>query len=817
MKEPRVAALSLFYSYSHEDETLCNQLEKHLRQLQRQGLISGWHDRQIPAGGEWAHETDAHLQTASLILLLVSPDFLASDYCYEHEMQHALERHKRGEARVIPIVLRPCDWQHTPLQNLQCLPRNGKAVTQWPDQDEVFNAIAQNLRRIVEQQQAVAHPPTPLSPLDRQNRIRMLRRVQAIWIDGLLTQSLHHAARIELSLQDRPDVLANPWRLQIQELNQAPRTLPAGTSIVQVYDGAEGELLILGEPGAGKTTLLLELTRTLLERAEQNERLRMPIVFHLSSWAEKRQSLRTWLIEELATKYQVPRKIGRAWIDADQILPLLDGLDEVAKDARAACVEQINAYYQSQLEHGSSPLVICCRSEEYAALPTRTMLPHAVSILPLTDEQINAYLAQAGEQVAALKEALNEDTELHGLARQPLMLSIFTFAYQGALTTEMPVGETREAMQRTIFARYVEHMLKRRGQSKRWEPEQVVDWLTFLAGQMQRRDQTVFSVENLQPTWLSRGGRILYQWCVGLVVGLVCGLIVGLPSGLFYGLAPAQEVEQAVMPTLGTAFASALRVIAGPGGVHLFVWLFMGPVFGLIVGLSVGLYFGTGTRINPAEVLTWSWKKALSGFVTGMGVGLVVGLEFVVGIVLASGLFGELVFGLVFGSRLGLVVGLVVGLVFGAISGLVVGLSGGRLPERFSLAPNEGVWRSGKNGLVVGLVFGQVVVLMVGLVCGVVTGLVFGLTVGLVTAVCIVVVAGMFVALFVAPRSGLAAFVQHFILRIFLSQRGDLPWDLVSFLDEAAERLLLLKVGGSYTFVHRLLLNYFAELAEHED
>ena len=183
----------------------------------------------------WADEIDMHLETASIILLLVSPDFLASDYCYDIEMQRALERHKSGEARVVPIILRPCDWQHSPLKDLQCLPRDGKPVTQWPDQDEVFNTITQGLRRVIEQQ-SLAHSPVPLSPLHRQNRIRMLRQVRAIWIDGLLTQSLHHAARIELHLQDRPDVLANPWRLQVQELNQAPQALPDGTTIVQVYD-----------------------------------------------------------------------------------------------------------------------------------------------------------------------------------------------------------------------------------------------------------------------------------------------------------------------------------------------------------------------------------------------------------------------------------------------------------------------------------------------------------------------------------------------------------------------------------------------------
>ncbi len=121
-----MAALSLFYCYASEDEALCDQLEKHLRQLQRHGLISAWHERKILPGGARAHEIDMHLSTASIILLLISPDFLSSDYCYDVQMQRALERHKHGTAQVIPIILRPCDWQHSPLQDLQCLPRDGK-------------------------------------------------------------------------------------------------------------------------------------------------------------------------------------------------------------------------------------------------------------------------------------------------------------------------------------------------------------------------------------------------------------------------------------------------------------------------------------------------------------------------------------------------------------------------------------------------------------------------------------------------------------------------------------------------------------------
>src|SRR6266700_3395645 len=120
----KITPVAVFYAYAHEDELLRDQLEKHLSLLSRQGLISEWHDRQIVAGTEWAKQIDEHLETASIILLLISPDFLASDYCYDIEMQRSLERHRRGEAQVIPIVVRPVDWHDAPFARLHCLPRD---------------------------------------------------------------------------------------------------------------------------------------------------------------------------------------------------------------------------------------------------------------------------------------------------------------------------------------------------------------------------------------------------------------------------------------------------------------------------------------------------------------------------------------------------------------------------------------------------------------------------------------------------------------------------------------------------------------------
>lgn len=143
-------AVELFYSYSHKDEKPRNELEKHLSILKRQGIISEWHDRKISAGTEWAEQIDKHLENAQIILLLVSSDFLASDYCYDKELKIALERHERGEARVIPIIIRSVDWDGSPFGKLQALPVDAKPVTSWDEQDEAFTNIVKGIRQAIE-------------------------------------------------------------------------------------------------------------------------------------------------------------------------------------------------------------------------------------------------------------------------------------------------------------------------------------------------------------------------------------------------------------------------------------------------------------------------------------------------------------------------------------------------------------------------------------------------------------------------------------------------------------------------------------------
>ncbi len=148
--------LKLFYCYAHEDKTLRDELDVHLSGMKRLNLIQVWYDREILAGTNWEQEIDKHLGTADIVLLLVSARFLASDYCYGIEMQKALQRDAAGTARVVPILLRPVDWEDAPFSHLQILPTGAKPVTRWNDHNDAFEDVAKELRKVVRALQARA-------------------------------------------------------------------------------------------------------------------------------------------------------------------------------------------------------------------------------------------------------------------------------------------------------------------------------------------------------------------------------------------------------------------------------------------------------------------------------------------------------------------------------------------------------------------------------------------------------------------------------------------------------------------------------------
>lgn len=189
-------SVNVFFSYARKDEDLRDELAKHLKILERQGIIETWYDRDIDAGVERSTEIDKQLDSADIILLLVSSDFVASDYCYDVELKRAIERNDKGEITIIPIILRPVDWENTPFSKLQALPQDGKPITEWENQDKAFLNIAQGIRRSVSalastQQQKQAKLYSALLKLGYRQQARLFRRaiesesVAAFLIHGL--------------------------------------------------------------------------------------------------------------------------------------------------------------------------------------------------------------------------------------------------------------------------------------------------------------------------------------------------------------------------------------------------------------------------------------------------------------------------------------------------------------------------------------------------------------------------------------------------------------------------------------------------------
>ncbi|HEX2619148.1 MAG TPA: hypothetical protein VHL11_03345, partial [Phototrophicaceae bacterium] len=606
-------------------------------------------------------------------------------------------------------------------------------------------------------------PPRPITQPDS-NRKRLLAKVEQFWVKGVLENSLSGTTLLELGIKPMPDAVDRGWDMilqQPQSMQSSHLPVPAGIKMIEVFDALNGELLILGDPGAGKTTALLALARDLIGRARRDDSLPIPVVFNLAAWSEKQPPLRDWLVDELNARYQVPRQIGIDWVDHDVILPLLDGLDEVVVTGRNGCVDAINLF---RADHGLHPIVVCSRIADYTALARRLKLSGAIVLQPLTIEAVYAYLDEVGEAFAGVRELLEDDEKLRRLVISPLMLNIVLLSYQGVESESGQVirFDTLPERRYHLFEKYIEQMLIRRGKPTRYSTEQTRHYMSRLAMYMSDQAQSVFYIENLQSDMLSSPFlRHFYR-----LVGVPVGLLVALPMGLIAGAGVGYSVG----------------VMAGVTSAALAAGLVIGTVVSFTIGLMYGLAHWREDQVYPADLLnfTWEWKRIIGGVLAGSVVGLI---------------------GLAIAGRSGGVAILIPAVL---ISVLALSLKTGTEVEK-RVFPNQGIWSVIRNvarfaavatfpvsfsgWLILGLSGYLAVPALEGLFWALFAGLLISITLGL-------------------AFGGIESLVKHMGLRLLLVINGDAPVNYRDFLDYCASLILFRKVGGGYTFLHRLLLEH---------
>ncbi len=515
---------------------------------------------------------------------------------------------------------------------------------------------------------------------ERENLFVLLQRVKDAWIEGVLKQSLHNEVLIELrkERQDNAvDKLNYPFNLTLQRAEMAEESPVLQGAIREIYEEGERTLLILGAPGAGKTITLLDLTRQLANDATFDANQAIPVIFNLSSWTNKRQPLADWLVDELLTKYRIPTKIGHKWVEDVENHPLalmLDGLDEVTPGLQSACVQAINTFREKYALNG---IVVACREKEYNDIASKLKLEQALTVKPLTNQQIADYLNAAGTDLDGLRAALPKDGTLRELASSPLMLSMMSLAYQNQPpeTIRQDIAENTDARRNNLFATYVQRMFQRPRHSVVYDENKTRRWLTYLAHNMHKHGQTIFQIENLQPGWLLtktefwlyamlsrlwggllptvgllllellQSGDIASLYTERIIILVVAGMLTTVPVGLINGrhlnwTRHHQSIYGLRWIVLDILLIGLAVTLIAALGISIYAQEyaqedFIAIVFGaaILFGFPIGLFYALWGRkqtilrdVQPVENVRWMWRRFILIFLGGIVLG---GLHFI--------------------------------------------------------------------------------------------------------------------------------------------------------------------------------------------
>lgn len=726
--------LNAFISYKSEYRDFARKVRDRVREW---GYGTWFDVDDIPKGEYFRTAIQNGLEKSQVVIGIVTPEAVES-----REVQSEWDWAYGGKCHLLLLLHQPTDLPYH-LAGTQYIDFTTNPATGFDD----LQAALKNPGGYEANARPRREPDaTPPSKTASDNRQIMLDQVEEQWVHGVLDKAVSATGAFELSIDLRPEAI-------LQHRDYGNYTLPdSAKDIHQVFEDMHGELLILGQPGSGKTILLLQLAEKLIAEARTDARKPIPVVFNLSSWAAKRPPFHEWLIEQLKNNYGVNKKQAEAWIGAEKLLPLLDGLDEVAEVARDACVAAINTFREI---YRLTDVAVCSRVNDYDVLTHRLDVEGAITLQPLSDAQIADYLR--GDDLMGVRELIAQEDAARTAAGSPFLLNVMKLVYrdrpyEGSPATQLKLaaGVTEEQRRYDILSEYETYVLDS-NPTQQPKPD-TRNYLRWLAGQLYERELIVFYLEDLQPDWLRDEKHFRqFRWSIRLTVGLSVGLVLWLFLGLLIGS---------------------------------FVGLFLGLLFGVLVGLNDGELF----EMNEIDIRDNLVRFSLSR-------------EWL--------LFGVLV-GLLSGILTGLIFGRLSMLFFCLLVGLLVGLRDSLdapVDASQRVYPAQSVKKTLLNGLF-GVVFaGPLFGVLVGLILTLFFGLSFGLLAGLFF--------GLMGSLSGGLLFGLADVFKHYLLRYFIRREGSIPRDYVQFLDHCANDLgLLRKVGGGYIFRHRYLLDYFAATYE---
>ncbi|MCS6305783.1 MAG: TIR domain-containing protein [Nitrospira sp.] len=634
---------SVFLSYSHEDLLLIEELAA---QLQASSDISIWRDQEKIYGGQkWPKVLGEAIADQDVFLLAWSKNSATSHFV-ELEWNTAIALKKTivpcllDDTALAPILsalhgprledvsglitslraapLADAQRRNPVISSLATVTATDKeaalkqAKTMFAQQSLIILGDVYQAGRDIHIHHAPEHPR------DRDTK-NLLNAVRSTWIKGYLEPNLKDSRTITLHKTIGSDQVDHPLKNTVGLPNAVSRDVPQGKRLIELFDDATGFLLILGEPGSGKTISLLELAVGLLDRAEADADEPVPVILNLSTWSGKWNSFTDWMVDGLGDHYRVPKDLGRSLIKDRRLHLLLDGLDEIPAESRAACVQAINSFLT---DRGAPGMVVCSRTSEYSQLPTKLKLNAAVQLQSLTDSQISQYIEDvAGKRSLVLRNLIESDETLRELAQSPLMLSIMRLAYEEApeYALELRAATTSKDRHTRLFNRYVKTMLERKGtSSRRYAAEVVTSGLSWLATQLKKHSQTTFYLEKLQPSWLVRSGDRWLYWIFSrtIPVALVVGLLISI-----IGLVSLISIWKGALGNL----QGPKNLLLGLGIIATYPLLF-GLIFGLPAGILDGLLLGTQGNATKQQLLPHRIKHVSAHVLTYGAIGGLVGL-----------------------------------------------------------------------------------------------------------------------------------------------------------------------------------------------